>query len=132
MDNIRYEGFFLDLYLMSHLALNSDFKEIAHKHITTEYMPKITHKHLYGKRATFRILGYGFDGINEGLSVELINAENPKLTDLYKGIKIPHITLSVRNDGKSVNTANLEFHQVSPIIIHCTFGGYTKNGPIFE
>lgn len=123
---VIYEAFFITENLASSLS-----KDIEYKHITTEYRPSKTHEHLYGKEATFLIYGYGNDNINEGYCVKMISCEDDELRELYKSIAIPHITLSVSEEGKPVNTSKLVFEQTIDKVIKCKFGGYL-NKPIFE
>lgn len=124
--SILYEGFFVIDHLDSKL-----YKDIEHKHITTEFKPAKTHEHLYGKEATLIIIGYGNDSINEGYCVKMISCEDDELQELYNNISIPHITLSVSEEGKPVNTSKLAFEQTIERVIKCRFGGFT-NKPIFE
>lgn len=123
---VIYEGFFVINNLDSTLK-----KDIELKHITTEFKPNKTHEHLYGQYATFRAIGYGNDGINEGLKVEMVSCENEELKQLFDNIEIPHITLSVSSKGKPINTKNLDFNQDSNIIIKCKFGAFIGK-PIFQ
>lgn len=132
MSSIIYEGFFIWNDLESKLP-----KDIRFKHITTEFMPKVTHEHLYGQIATFKVTGYGNDGINEGYKVELIAAQTTdrdelKLEELYKKIEVPHITLSTSPEGKPVNTKNLKFEPLAddkPFIVITQFGDFADNRP---
>ena len=116
---VIYEAFFVMNELNSKLE-----KDIQYKHITTEFKPTTTHEHLYGLEATFIVTGYGNDGINEGYSVKLLSCENDELRELYNNISIPHITLSISNEGKPINTSKLNFISSSPDIIKTKFGGY--------
>ena len=125
-ENIIYEGFFLhDTDVKGTLV-----KDVLHKHITTEFRPVNTHKHLYGAYASFTVTGYGNDGENEGYSVEMVECDNEELLDIYKNIKIPHVTLSTGKKGKPVDTANLEFTECQPLYITGRFGGFTGGGEV--
>lgn len=130
--NVRYEGFFLyDTELESELN-----KDIEFKHVTTEYKPARTHEHLYGKEVTMYITGYGNDGKNEGVSVKLGNfVADEELEKLFNQIPKPHITLSVSNEGKPVDTANLIFEHKKldkfPKVLILKFGGFIGK-PIFS
>ena len=56
--------------------------------------------------------------------------ESDELRELFNAIPIPHITLSVSEEGKPVNTANLEFHSIgNPATVTGIFGGFL-NKPI--
>lgn len=120
--NIHYEGFFILNDLDSELA-----KPIQYKHVTTEYRPKETHTHLYGKIANFAIIGYGCDGINEGYKVALLSCEDEELEKLYFNIPVPHITLSISSEGKAKDTCNLNFKDYhNGTIIKGIFGGFCE------
>lgn len=118
---VIYEGFFI----IDKMDSNLD-KDIEFKHITTEFRPTKTHEHLYGTMATFTITGYANNGINEGCSVALKSCDNDELVDLFNNISVPHITLSVSNEGKPVNTKNLNFKDGfnGNTIVHAVFGGF--------
>ena len=126
--NVIYEGFFIMDKINSKLA-----KDIEFKHITTEFRPTKTHEHLYGTMATFAITGYANDSINEGCSVTLKSCDNDELVDLFNNISVPHITLSVSNEGKPVNTKNLNFKDEfnDNTIVHAVFGGFVGK-PILQ
>jgi hypothetical protein len=116
---IIYEGFFVLDNLKSSLE-----KDIIDKHITTQFRPEITHEHLYGKKASFQIIGYGNNGINEGFLVNMISYEDKELKTLFDKIPIPHITLSISNTGRAVDTSKLEFKPINGQIIDTKFGGF--------
>ena len=59
-----------------------------------------------GKKAVVEVVGYANGGKNEGVLVK-VKAEDPQLQELFeKEVKVPHITISVAEDGKPVDTAN--------------------------
>lgn len=123
---IIYEGFFVIDSLESSLS-----KDIEYKHITTEFKPTITHEHLYGKETNFMIVGYGNNQVNEGYLVKMTSCEDEELQSLYEKIPVPHITLSVSETGKPVDTAKLTFKNTERFVVRCKFGGYIGK-PIFE
>ena len=129
--SVIYEGFFIRAPLESTLS-----KDIEFKHVTTQFRPPICHQNLYGKTARFVITGYGNDGDNEGVSVSLATTEEAELVELFNSIAIPHITLSVSEKGKPVNTVKLEFDNNSSeligSVVEGTFGGFNGKNPIFE
>jgi hypothetical protein len=117
-----YEAFFIDCGLRASLE-----KDILYKHITTEFKPAITHEHLYGEPAWFKVVGYGCDGNNEAYKVEMVHCDNDELKALYEQIDIPHITISTSATGKPVNSRYLEFKEIYPeskMLIKTTFGGF--------
>ena len=123
---VIYEAFFVQDDLLSTLS-----KDIEYKHITTEFKPSITHEHLYGQQATFLVTGYGNNRINEGYKVKLISCESNELKELYDSIDIPHITLSISEEGKAVNTQMLDFMPTNEIKITTKFGGFLGK-PIYK
>lgn len=126
--NILYEGFFIIDEMDSKLD-----KDIEFKHITTEFRPKKTHEHLYGTNAIFTITGYANDNINEGYSVALKSCDNDELVELFNNINVPHITLSVSNEGKPVSTKKLNFKDEfnDNNVVHAVFGGFVGK-PILQ
>ena len=122
-----YEAFFIQEQLDSTLE-----KDIQNKHITTEFRPKQTHQDLYGKTATFKVIGYGNDDKNEGFKVEMVSCEDVALKELFDNIPLPHITLSVSNDGKPVNTAKLDFQPVNGQIVTGKFGGFDNGTVVYK
>lgn len=91
-------------------------------HITTEYMPEMTHDNLYGAEVTVHITGYKYgtsrdetDGStseNEGFKVE-VTSENPQMQQLLDSIdKNWHITGSYTNAARY--TAYMDFSDADP------------------
>lgn len=104
--NITYMGWFLD---KQPGVLD---KTIENQHVTAVYQPCDSVyldllQHL-GQECEMEILGYGNDGKNEGLLVQL-HSDLP-----YRGAEKQHITLSISKDGKAVNTAFLDFDKEIP------------------
>lgn len=122
-----YEGFFIQNKLQGILE-----KDIVNKHITTEFRPKKTHKELYGKTATFNVIGYGNNDVNEGFKVEMVSCENKALRELFNNIPVPHITLSTSATGKPVDTAKLDFQPVNRQTVTGKFGGFDSGKVVYE
>ncbi|MCQ2571294.1 MAG: hypothetical protein MJ154_03570, partial [Candidatus Saccharibacteria bacterium] len=106
--DIVYVGFFVsqsDIYSLFSPRLS---KLIVAPHVTTKYRPKKDeiHPELFGERVTITITGYGIDGENEGVAVTICPT-SPELMEAYSKIPRPHITLSISENGKAVNTAGL-------------------------
>lgn len=130
--DVQYMGIFTDYPLGGRL-----FREIENQHITLAFRPdEEKFKELLnyvGTKQAFEIKGYGNDGKNEGLLVEL------KSPIPYYGAEQQHITLSVSQDGKPVDTAFLEFDKPIPLeyglsvgdIIYGHAAAFTKEGPVF-
>ena len=100
MNNIKYIGIFFD---SNDLPKGTLYKDITQKHITLRYKPTIDNISIYnsllGAEVECSLIGYGNDGANEGLFVTLDN------TIPYMGADRPHITLSIADGAKAVNTA---------------------------
>lgn len=105
------------------------FRIIASPHVTFVFEPDKVDESLFGEKIRIRATGYGNNGINEGLKVELYS-ENNKLVEMIKNIQVPHITLSVSEDGKSYDTRFLEFHPIEPFELEGIFGGYMRDGTV--
>jgi len=121
---VHYEGFRIPGDLPSTLD-----RDIVEKHITTEYKPAVAHDYLYGITAMFEVVGYGNDGQNEGYKVALRKifadeTQEAELREIFDKIPVPHITLSVANGAKPVNTRYLEFSPVEPKTIIGIFTGF--------
>lgn len=104
-------------------------RDIADKHITTEFKPNQAHESLYGVTAEFQVVGYANDGQNEGYAVKLlrINAETETaeaLRRLYDAIPVPHITLSLGDGAKAVNTRYLNFTEIAGRVVTGVFKGF--------
>ena len=97
---------------------------VMNPHVTFEYKPLHVDVELFGRYIDVRIVGYGCDGKNEGLAVEVFS-EMPELKQKIERIPVPHITLSTSADGKAVNTRYLTFYDVPPIAIAGTYGGFS-------
>ncbi len=99
-------------------------------HVTFVYKPETVDERLFGETIRVTIDGYGRNETNEGFRVTL-SADNPKLQRMIDDIDVvPHITLSVSEDGRSLHTKNLEFRTADPITLCGTFGGYTYSNQV--
>lgn len=105
-----------------HLCLKHLDRVITTPHITFEYHPNQIDRTLFGEKVKITVTGYGNNGRNEGLKVTL-RIENPILNEIYERIEVPHITLSVSNDSKSVDTKDLLFEEIEPFELTGVFGG---------
>lgn len=125
-----YEGFFFDRSVQEFIG--SLWHTIEHQHVTTEYKPSVAHPELYGKKATFRIVGYGNDGENEGFLVRLTDCDDPDIDEIYNKIERPHITISVSPTGKPVNTGKLRFHAFYGKEITLRFGAFNMESGMID
>lgn len=98
-------------------------------HVTFVYRPAQVDTRLFGRAVSVRVVGYGNDGRNEGLRVEVLT-EEPALQNLARQIPVPHITLSVSRQGRPVDTAGLTFSPVEPFRLTGRFGGYRPDGTV--
>lgn len=109
-ENVLYTGLFIDpndLYSKAPATLD---KRIATPHVTTAFRPGVEQLNLdsLGSGARIIAVGYGNDGRNEGLLVQ-IEAEDPAIQAACDALEVPHITLSVAEGAAAKDTANLEF-----------------------
>jgi len=109
-------------------------------HVTTEFLPSVTHEDLYGTEVSVHITGYKFgtvadpkDGTiseNEGFKVEL-QSENTEMQELLDSInKNWHISISYTIGGKY--TELIDFSDAEPVNITLTgtFGRCDSNGKL--
>ena len=130
MGNIIYEAFFVDLSTLEKVYPGVLFRQIKFPHVTTAYRPKKTSKSLYGRTVTIKVTGYANDGEKEGVKVTVIT-DDPELKKMIENIPVPHITISVAEKGKPVNTGKLNFEPIEStdeIVFKGTFGGFTGEG----
>jgi len=131
--NIHYFGLFVNLYeLRSKLKhINREGlkeKEIVHPHVTLKYKPDFDEipVEFFGSSFTLIIDGYGYDEENEGVHVSF-KCDNPVIQEWFDKIENPHITLSISENRKAVNTKYLVFKPIDEIHITCILGGFIKN-----
>ena len=131
MSTINYIGCFLDKSVVGEYAeqQNSErlHRVIEHPHVTFEYKPKVIPYELFGLIVTVRVIGYGCDGENEAFKVEFENLSK-ELVPLAQLIEIPHITISVSENGEAVNSRNLNFIPIQPVYLQGVFGGKDCDG----
>lgn len=131
--HFRYVGCFVDpdvlhekLTPLSRTPLSTP---ILMPHVTVSYRPAAVDQSLFGIPVRIRIVGYGRDENNEGLLVEL-STQEPRLEKLLQTVEIPHITLSISQSGKAVNTRRLHFTAVDPIELPSVYGGCAEDHTI--
>lgn len=128
-NKIVYEGFFINTEIKGGLE-----HDIDHKHLTTQFKPKKTHQNLYGIAVVLHASKYAMDKDNEGYYIDRISTSYRELDDLFNALEVPHITLSVSETGKPVNTAKLDFENGCPIdtTFQAYFGAFTDEGYILD
>ncbi len=105
---------------------------IKNPHVTFTFKPSSVDTRLLGKEVGFNVTGYACDGKNQGLSVE-VSVIHGYLSSEYQTIKHPHITISVSEDGKPVDTGKLCFTPLSePFEIIGRYGVFTDKGAFFD
>lgn len=134
MKDTIYNAVFIDdvekLYRLFPAKLS---KKIDCPHMTVKFVARTGeafHPELYGSSVDLVVTGYACDGKNEGLLVDPW-ADDPHMQRLCGEITVPHVTLSVADSGKPVDTAKLDFMPVASekeIVLRGTYGAYTKNG----
>ena len=132
--NIHYFGLFVNFYELNSKLKHidriglKDKKEIKYPHVTLKYKPDFDEipVEFFGSSFTLIIDGYGYDEENEGVHV-LFKCDNPVIQEWFDKIENPHITLSVSENGKVVNTKYLVFKPIDEIYITCILGGFIKN-----
>ncbi len=132
-DNVIYTGAFIDVATL-HNAINVGNrleKLIENPHVTFQFRPETAPTPLFGEKVCVKVVGYGNDGKNEGLKVEVF-ADSQMLSKMAKEILVPHITISVSADGKPVDTAKLAFQPIEPFFLEMTFGAFTHKGVVLE
>lgn len=123
---ILYEGFFFELdedELMYSPWTNSKLEHrIDTPHITVYYKPSELHDYYYGKRGLFELYKYGCDDKNEGYKVRYIKSDCIDVPWLFNLVDIPHVTISVSDDGKPKDTKNLDFKPCETYRYEAVFG----------
>ena len=102
---------------------------VENQHVT--FVPPGVPKNLsiIGEHHTFKVIGYANDGHNEGYLVELPEG----FKEHYHNQNPPHITLSLADGARAVNTGKLNFEQLAePFNVEMRFGEFTNQGIIFE
>lgn len=99
-------------------------RTIANPHVTFMYKPDTADESLFGEKVKVRIIAYGNNGDNEGFKVELFTS-NEQLQKMINNIPVPHITISISDTGKPVNTRFIDFAPLdNSIEIEGKFGGF--------
>ena len=126
-NRVAYYGLFLVTPLDSYLS-----KKIEHQHITM-IPPYMTAENtlpysFYWNIFEVEVVGYANDGTNEGFEVKLPD----NLLKHYLNKAVPHITVSVSNEGKPVNTGKLIFEELtSPFKIKVKAGAFINGKPVY-
>lgn len=129
----KYIGCFFDpegLWEKTKMIRTSPLENlIQNPHVTFLYRPEIVNESLFGSCVEVTITGYGCDGNNEGVLVNL-KIDQKELIELAQGIPVPHITLSLSDNADAVNTRYIHFEPVEPITVQGIFGAMTEGNDI--
>lgn len=117
MSKVIYTGAFIDSKelerkLEEHgIERTKLWRQIRDTHVTFRFRPADVDESLFGLPVDIRVIGYGVNPQNEGLLVE-VTCANETVQKLCDQVEVPHITLSVSEDGKPVNTRYVDFAPV--------------------
>lgn len=134
---LKYEAIFLDkesIKLIQELEENKLDRVNDEIHLTLKYKPNNNEifNEIVGKEFELYLIGYGNDGENAGFEVELSEELKPYYInndeDDNSKIKIPHITSSLADNAKAMNTKNLVFNKLpQKYKIKGTFGFWLED-----
>lgn len=127
---IKYIGCFFDYPALQasleRLPRQPLSRPVRAPHVTFAYRPHTIPTEAFGLPVTVMVTGYGCDGRNEALSVRFVGLPEI-LAPLAAQIPVPHITLSVCDTGKAVDSAHLTFAPVEPFLLTGLFGGMDED-----
>lgn len=144
MEQITYQAIFLDDKSVTKVLKrqkNQLPKNPNAIHCTFKYNPsnkeieEFTCK-LLGKRMNLRVIGYYSDGNNSGFEVALTEEQESVYTNSHTVLKngiqkvertTPHITVSMSEDAKAVDTGLLPFEPIEPFNVSGTGGFFVKD-----
>lgn len=131
-DKYIYIGIFVDYDTLQKFVNDNITKDRLSRmterpHVTFAFRPKEYNPDLIGKLVMLKVVGYACDGKNQGLQIEMDNTSIPEILAEFDKIKNPHITLSISDDGKPVDTGKMEFSQIEkPFCIMGFYDGFQK------
>ena len=101
---------------------------IENPHITFSFKPAQVDEKIFGLPMKFEVVGYACDGHNQGLQVRAVTLPK-RVREEFDKITNPHITISVSENGKPVDTGKLKFMPIeNPFYITGKYGAYTSEG----
>ena len=129
---VTYEGIFFEgdaAELIRFLEPVHLKRPIDKLHCTFKYRPSDNEvfDDIVGTEAEITIVGYGCDNNNSGFEITFPDELLPYYLNCDKSdpskVTIPHITVSLAEDAKAVNTKNLKFEKLStPIVVKGRLG----------
>ena len=115
MASVLYWGLFLDGASVDLLdeVFGGDSLEFLtdDPHVTFQFKPRSFDRSLLGKSLSCRVTGYGNDGRNQGVSVDL-----GEFRSLCQN-ETPHVTLSLAPGARAKDTGNLTFSPVEEALV---------------
>ena len=126
-----FSGVFFEQDVISqirkHLGMQGLEKSILCPHVTFDY-GGITNTDWFGARIKVTINGYGNDGKNEAVSVDVNLYDVPKMRGLIPVIsrKKLHITLSFAKDSEPKLSKNLSYTPIPKLVVYGRYGGFEK------
>lgn len=128
---VIYAGIFFDEKESSKLISKSSKildKKINNPHVTLQFGGgECLPKEIIGQKVILRVVGEGSTEDNQGFEIIIPD----KLNDFYKGASTPHITISVSQKGKPINTKDVIFNKIESFEIVGKIGYFTNEGVIF-
>ena len=113
MSNQLYNGIFFDKDIVQKLVCDLNLptleKPIESPHVTFNFKKEDFPDTIIGASAEVKIIGLGHNDENVGLLVDIPES----LKELYNGNPNIHITTSISNTGKAINTGYLDFMMLS-------------------
>lgn len=100
--------------------------QINNPHVTYGYKAEYPIEKLQGVPVTVDLIGYDNDRVNEAYLVRIPEWTKEFYTD--SGAEQPHITISLSDIGRVVDSGVLVFRPITPIQIRGHFGYFDKNG----
>lgn len=133
MRKIEYIGcFFPREAVLEKAALHHKdrlYRSIANPHVTFVYQPDTIPYEAFGTPITVTVVSYGRDEENEAFGVVL--GDLPEVLQLLAdNIRVPHITISVSQSGKPVNSKYICYEPIEPFTLQGVFGGLDTNGNV--
>lgn len=133
---IIYSGIFFEKEKIDNIVKSKLAKDIKFPHITFKFKPSKEDEELLnslvGEEVNVYLYNFKQDENNAGFYVAKIESNNKYINDLFENIECPHITTSISEYGKPVDTYKL-FSKKCPIeevfvVIKGTFGNFVKPG----
>lgn len=134
---VSYEGIFFDggmAEILHSLEIQKLDKINDEMHCTFKYHPGKNEifNEIVGDYFEVYVIGYGNDGKNSGFKIQLPSELKEYYINYDKNTSkliIPHITSSLAEEAKAMNTKNLDFKPLEkPVKLMGRFGYWIKEG----